>query len=247
MSAFSSVSYQDNIERTSNQLISKQVGTRKPAHSQAQERQLQQQAQVAAQQGDYHQAIKLLDCLIGQAPTNATYYNNRGLLHFQSGRLENALQDYNTALKLNPKLASVYNNRANYYAAQGKLIEAISDYDSALNLNPGNIRARINQGITLRDLGLYERAIEELDLALQLSCGSAHLSDVSGLSAFPAGHIYAERGHTYHLLGDWNYAIADYQRALTLLSQPQLPWLNMSHRLYLQVTNWLDELLAIVR
>ena len=246
MSAFSSVSYKDNIESTPNQ-PSQQAGIKRLGNRQVQERQLQKQAQIAAQQGDYHAAIELLDCLIGQAPTNATYYNNRGLLHFQSGRPDYAIQDYNTALKLNPKLASVYNNRANYYASQGKLIEAIADYDSALNLNPGNIRARINQGITLRDLGFHERAIEEFDLALQLSCGSAYLTDISGLSAFPGGHIYAERGHTYHLLGDWNYAIADYQRALTLLSQPQLPWMNMSHRLYLQVTNWLEELMSLVR
>jgi tetratricopeptide (TPR) repeat protein len=32
------------------------------------------------------------------------------------------------------------------------------------------------------------------------------------------GNIYAERGRTYELRGDWNCAIADYQKALALLS-----------------------------
>ncbi|MHC5827687.1 MAG: tetratricopeptide repeat protein, partial [Nostoc sp.] len=58
------------------------------------------------------------------------------------------------------------------------------------------------------------------------------------------GHIWAERGRTYHLWGDWNYAIADYRRALT-----QLPSIGNSkditgYRLRLQLENWLNELLC---
>lgn len=183
----------------------------------------------SARQGDYTQAIALLSELIHRHPYHAVDYNNRGLIYFQSGELPQALCDYNTALQLNPNLASAYNNRANYHAACGELAAALTDYDQAIDLNPSYVRARINRGITLRDLEQYEEAIETFEVAL--------------LFGQLEGHIWAERGRTYHLWGDWNCAIADYRRALN-----QLPSGNrQSHmsgcRLRLQLENWLNELL----
>ncbi|HBE30313.1 MAG TPA: hypothetical protein DD990_02925, partial [Cyanobacteria bacterium UBA11368] len=58
------------------------------------------------------------------------------------------------------------------------------------------------------------------------------------------GHVYAERGRTYHLLGDWNWAIADYHRALNHLPQSNLSTANAAARLRQQVENWLNELLS---
>jgi len=190
--------------------------------------------------GDHEYAIELLSTLIANHPNNATYYSNRGLLHFQAGHLDAAIHDYDIALQLNPKLASAYNNRGNYYAAQGCRAAAIADYDRAIDLDPGNIRARINQSITLRELGDYERAIEELDLALQL-VQTVYRTNSSS-NALLEGHLYVERGRTYHLWGDWNYAIADYQRALALLPEPGVK--TFSNRLSHQVEGWLTHLLT---
>jgi tetratricopeptide (TPR) repeat protein len=183
----------------------------------------------SAQQEDYTGAIALLSQLIRRHPHHAIDYNNRGLIYFQSGEMQKALRDYNTALQLNPHLASAYNNRANYYAACGELTAALADYDQAIDLHPSHVRARINRGITLRDLGQYEEAIENFETVL--------------LFGQLEGHIWAERGRTYHLWGDWNCAIADYRRALT-----QLPSLDSRKdvpgcRLRLQLENWLNELL----
>ena len=205
-----------------------------------QEKHLCRQARQAAQQGNHDQAIQLLNELIQHSPNNATYYNNRGLLHFQAGHGDHAVQDYNTALSLDPELASVYNNRGNYYAAQGLLEQALADYDQAIDLDPGNIRARINQSITFRDMGWYELAIEGLDLALQLTqtVYSLNLETNSTLE----GHLYAERGRTYHLWGDWNYAIADYHRALEVLPSTTPAIQTFSTPLRAQVSLWLQSL-----
>ena len=191
---------------------------------------LRQQAMSEAQQGNYDESIALFTQLIDRHPTSAPYYNNRGLVYFQTGQLDCALADYNKALQLNPNLDSVYNNRANYYAAQGQLLEAILDYNMAIDLNPTNIRAWINQGITFRDLKMYDRAIECFDLALPLG----RLQ----------GHIYAERGRAYQLRGDWNCAMADYQRSTKYLPLPCDLGNDPSVRLRLQVEVWLDELIS---
>jgi tetratricopeptide (TPR) repeat protein len=181
-----------------------------------------------AHEGDYTEAIALLNQLIDTHPQNPADYNNRGLIYFQSGEHQKALSDYNTAIQLNPHLASVYNNRANCYAACGELLAALVDYDQALDLNPRYVRAWINRGITLRDLGEYGAAVDNFEIALLFGQLEAN--------------IWAERGRTYHLWGDWNCAIADYNRALNNIN-----FVNnkdtSSYRLQLQLESWLDELL----
>ncbi len=178
-----------------------------------------------ANQGDYWGAIALLDQLIAEYPNSAMDYNNRGLMYFRLGAYEAADRDYGEAIALDTRLDSAYNNRANCAVAQGKLGEAIADYQIALDFNPGNLHAWINQGVTYRDLGLYDLAIENFDLVLVLG---------SRLK----GRVYGERGRAYHLRGDWNLAIADYQRAIDHLSQ------SFSSRRYSkQVERWRDQLL----
>lgn len=190
------------------------------------EQQLKSSVKAKANQGDYVVAIALLDQLIALRPNNAVHYNNRGLMHFRNNQIIEALCDLSLALEINPQLDSAYNNRANCYAAQGDLGEAIADYDLALDLNPANLRAWINQGIAFRELELFELSLENFDIALLI--GNA-LQE----------RIYAERGRTYHLRGDWNCAIADYQSALNILS-------NKPHGVsyFYKVQGWINELLS---
>jgi tetratricopeptide (TPR) repeat protein len=201
--------------------------------SQEQDRLLRRRSLEEAKQGNYLFAVEGLSLLIDRNPRNAADYNNRGLVQFQWGQQDAALEDYNRAIELNPKLASAYNNRANYYAAQDQLAEAIADYDIAIDLDPTNIRAWINQGITFRDLEMYSQAIENFEHALQIS---DLLARNSGDSRALEAHVYAARGRTHHLAGDWNYAVADYYRTLDRLGEAS------STRLHRQVTIWMQEL-----
>jgi tetratricopeptide (TPR) repeat protein len=194
-----------------------------------QEALMRQQALICAQRGETAEAIALFSELLEHHPESAIDYSNRGLVYFQNGQLDEAIADYNQAIALNPRLDSAYNNRANYYATQEQYLEAILDYDIALDLNPANIRAWINQGITFRDLEMYDRALESFEMGLCFN----RLE----------GHLYAERGRTYHLRGDWNCAIADYQKAVVKLPQPTEAMQNSSRRLRLQVEGWMADLL----
>jgi len=192
---------------------------------------LRQRALSEARCGHFQEAIALFDQLLRANPNSARDYNNRGLVHFQNGNLEAALADYNRALQLDPCLDGAYNNRANYYAATGLFLEAVLDYDAALDINPDNVRAWINQGITFRDLQMYDRALESFDIALTMGLLTSH--------------VYAERGRTYHLRGDWNCAIADYQRALACIDDPEATSTEANYyRLQHQIHNWIESLLS---
>lgn len=175
--------------------------------------------------GNYAVAISLIDELIARCPNSAINYNNRGLMYFRNNQLSEAVNDLTHALEIDPQLDSAYNNRANCHAARGDLMAAVSDYDEALDLNPANLRAWINQGITFRELQFYELALENFDIAL-----------VVGNSL--QERVYGERGRTYHLRGDWNCAVADYQTALKLLSD-----IPDEKNYQSKVRGWLDELL----
>lgn len=169
---------------------------------------LREQISSAVRQKEYAQAVILLDRLIALEPMSAKHYANRGLMHFSLQKLDQALADYNRALIIDPELDRAYSNRANLYAAQQNWTAAIADYDRAIDLNPLNTRARINQAVTFREIGEYEEALICLDIAMFFEPTSAFLS--------------AERGRTYHLQGDWNCAIADYTKALSLIELSNL-------------------------
>lgn len=193
------------------------------------ERQIRHYVAQKASQGDYAVAIALLNELIALRPDSASDYNNRGLMHFRNNQIAEALADLSQAVKIDPKLDSAYNNRANCYASQGELLEAIADYDVALDLNPANLRAWINQGVTFREVKMYDLAVENFDIALIVG---------NRLQ----GRIYAERGRAYHLRGDWNCAVADYQQALELIAlRPQLASYQQ------KIAAWFEELLKPIR
>lgn len=181
----------------------------------------------AAKYQRYSRALTMLDELVARKPHSAEYHNNRGLVYFWSGHYQEALADCNRAIQLNPDLDRAYNNRGNCQAALGQWTQALADYEKAVDLNPFNVRARINLGITLRDLGCYDEALEALEEALMFR----QMTD----------HIYGERGRTYHLRGDWNCAIADYQRALDEIDQ--LAPSSQNDSLKQRIVDWRSELI----
>lgn len=164
---------------------------------------LKKQIGLAVKKKEYARAVVLLDRLITYEPLSAQHYANRGLVNYFLQAPEKALADYNLALVIDPALDKAYSNRANLYAAQQNWAAAIADYDHAIDLNPLNTRARLNQAITFREIGEYEEALTCLDIAMFFEPTNAFLR--------------AERGRTYHLQGDWNCAIADYNKALLLI------------------------------
>ncbi|HEY9751318.1 MAG TPA: tetratricopeptide repeat protein [Coleofasciculaceae cyanobacterium] len=204
---------------------------------------LARQAIEAARRGDYQRAIGMFNQLIEQDANSATAYHNRGLAHFHIRQFTAAMADYTTALQLNPRLGKVYNSRGNCYAAMGDLIHAIIDYEAAIDLNPLDLQAWINRGITFRELKLHEIALENFDLALEFSQLLNQTENKEAISLLE-GHIYAERGRTHELSGDWNWAVSDYQQALNTLPPSDQLGTALSRRLRLQVSQWLHALLS---
>ncbi len=62
----------------------------------------------------------------------ADNYDSRGEIYMKIKNYDNALKDFEKAIKLNRKAASAYGSRADLYMAQKKYDKAIADYDRAI-------------------------------------------------------------------------------------------------------------------
>ena len=68
----------------------------------------------------------------------AQLYANRGVEFIHKKNIDDALSDFNQAIKLKPDYAMAYNNRGYAYSAKGDFDRAKADYYKALSLNPSD-------------------------------------------------------------------------------------------------------------
>jgi tetratricopeptide (TPR) repeat protein len=98
--------------------------------------------------GKFDPDISVRGCTrtIERWPNHADAYYFRGLAYFQKGEYDQAIADYDQALRLKPDQDSAYNNRGHAYLEKGQYDRAIADYDQALRLNPGHAVSYNNRG-----------------------------------------------------------------------------------------------------
>jgi tetratricopeptide (TPR) repeat protein len=127
-------------------------------------------------------------------------YNNRGLAKSALGKKEDAISDYDMAIKLAPNDSAAYYNRGLAKYDLGKKEDAIADYDQAIKLAPNDSAAYNNRGITKYELGKEEEAIADYNQAIKLAPSDSAAYNNRGLSKFA--------------LDKKNEAIADYDQAI---------------------------------
>jgi tetratricopeptide (TPR) repeat protein len=90
--------------------------------------------------------------VIALDPGNAAAFNNRGDALMQQGRLDGAIEDFATALRLKPDYAIALMNRGLVLRNRGDAAGAIADFRKALGLmTDAATRAYLQQA--LKELG----------------------------------------------------------------------------------------------
>lgn len=128
---------------------------------------------------------------------------SRGTAYYVLEQLENAMNDYNEAIKLDPKAKEIFFARAVIWQKAERLEESIRDYTAAINLDPKYGDAYGNRG-NVYQYGLedYVSAIKDYDTALGIREHALEFSN---------------RGSAYlYGLQDYPKAIADFDAALKL-------------------------------
>ena len=95
-------------------------------------------------------------------------YRNRGLCRFDMQDASGALQDYDTALKLNPDDTSSWFQRGNVHLSIDNLDAAEGDFTKALELDSEFARAWMNRGVARYRKGEKSLAAEDLTRAQEL-------------------------------------------------------------------------------
>ena len=107
----------------------------------------------------------------------ALQHNERGLQFFSKGKLENAIKEYQEALRSDPQLAAAHNNLGSAYFGAGRFEEAAAAFQKAGELDPNYGQAFFNLALTQIKLGHEKEANETLFAALRAynSAGEEHL------------------------------------------------------------------------
>lgn len=103
----------------------------------------------------------------------ANNLNNRGVELAAEGKLDEAIEAYNSAIKLNPNNLNFYFNLGNALKAQNKLEEAVKAYNSGLEINPEHVNSLINLGIVYKAQGKLQDAVESYYAAIDIAPNDA--------------------------------------------------------------------------
>ena len=75
------------------------------------------------------------------------------MAYTQQGRTDEAIREYQAALRINPDYADAHYNLGVAYAQQGRTDEAMREYQAALRVNPDMCRSALQPGRDLRATG----------------------------------------------------------------------------------------------
>jgi len=92
-------------------------------------------------EGEYEEAIRLFDQVIGMEPVFSEAYAHRGYAKFHLDRYDESLEDLNAALEYSPDSVDAYAFRARTLWAMGHREEAFQNVSHAIELDPQNVHA----------------------------------------------------------------------------------------------------------
>lgn len=198
-------------------------------------------------QGNFDQAIDLLNQSKQLNPNDPRLPAAYGEIHLSQGKLNEAEQEFTTAVKQDPKRATNW-SRLGYIQAQlGKREEARSSVRKALSLNPEDFNALEQLGeIDLKD-GNADDAVKHLVMAAEgapdLNKKDLYLraTDIlvskkrdpeaalllkQAVTRFPnlPGEVFAKLGELSALQGDVEGALQAYTVAAKRLPHDPIPW-----------------------
>ncbi|SDE15275.1 Tetratricopeptide repeat-containing protein [Mucilaginibacter pineti] len=131
----------------------------------------------------------------------ATLYDNRGLNKRSLKKYREALNDFNTALRLNPQRGTAYWHRAYTYHLNSDHQLAINDYTTAIPFykNSKEQTAQLLESRSVDEIAAYQpqKAIDDVTSAIELY-------PKNGFTYWTRANIYAQTGNYKLSIDDYN-------------------------------------------
>jgi tetratricopeptide (TPR) repeat protein len=127
--------------------------------------------------------------VVAKQPDSVTGLNNLGNDLFQAGRLQEAKECYQRAVRAEPAYLRGYINLGHSLEALGRNQEAMDQYRTALRLRPDYPEGHANLGRVLATLGRGAESVAEFERALQLKPGDAETHNNLGAEFLVLGRF----------------------------------------------------------
>jgi predicted O-linked N-acetylglucosamine transferase (SPINDLY family) len=161
-----------------------------------------QSAIALHQQGKLGQAQAIYQQLLEIDPRNADALHLLGVIAYQTGHHQIAVDMIGQAIALKPDYAEAYSNRGNALLELKQFAAAVACYDKAISLKPDYAEAYSNRGNTLKDLKQLDAAVASFDKAIALKPGLTE--------------AYSNRGNALLELKQLDAAVASFDKAIAL-------------------------------
>jgi tetratricopeptide (TPR) repeat protein len=179
--------------------------------------------QKMIKRGDCREAVSLLNDIMALTPKDALLYNERAFCRWQMGRQDDAMDDWDAAIRLDSKLLIARSSLGYAYMERGRLDRAIEAFNGVMALDPRYMNARIGRAIAFSKSGSLEAALGDYTIAIKQEPETPR--------------IYFNRAVTYERLNKMDEALADYSRAIEL-DPADLKSLLRRAELHEQRKNW---------
>ena len=122
-------------------------------------------------------------------------YNNLGCALQRTGRFNEAIHQFDQALRLNPEYADAHCNRGNVLSQTGRTEEAMAEWELALRFKPDYAQAHYNLGLGLARQGRLPEAMGHWEQALRIKPHYAEAHYNLGVALEQTGKVREAAGH----------------------------------------------------
>ncbi len=167
---------------------------------------------------------------------------NKGTEFYNAQKYNDAIKEYDKAIKADSKSSEAYRGRAMAKRENGDLKGSLKDYDKSIELNPNNSYAFLGRGAVRDKLGDTNGALSDFTRGIELDPTNPRgyesrgghktnqqdyqgaLGDFDKVVTLEPTNSYAynNRGYVKEQLGDIKGALKDYEKAVALDSSNEL-------------------------
>ena len=172
---------------------------------------------------------------------NASSYHCMGEIHEYLGDFEAAMTNYDKALEIDPRDSFSYSGKARIYWSTGAFIDAVESFEKLSTLHPMNALPYYFLAIVFYEQGDFHSALpcieaailaDEMDeekfgfsessphrvrglLYLQRGDYNQAIADFdTAIARGSSGEVYTDRGNARRMVGEYELAMDDYNRAI---------------------------------